>query len=84
MSVKIKLKRLGTKHKPFYRIIVADERWSVSTGSALDVIGRYNPKANPKLIDIDKEKAQAWLKKGAVPTESVKRLFKTVLETKAA
>ncbi|MBU0580803.1 MAG: 30S ribosomal protein S16 [Candidatus Margulisbacteria bacterium] len=78
MAVKLKLKRVGTKHKPFYRIVVADERWSGKTGSAIDVIGTYNPKVNPKLINIDKEKAEEWLKKGAIPTEPVSRLLKTL------
>lgn len=84
VSVKIKLKRMGTKHKPFYRVIIADSRWAVNTGSAIDTLGEYNPKADPKLINIDKAKAEAWLKKGAVPTESVKRLLKTVLAGKTA
>lgn len=84
MAVKIKLKRMGTKHKPYYRVIIADERWAGNTGTALDVIGKYNPKATPKLLEIDKEKAQGWLKKGAVPTDPVKRLLKQVLESKAS
>ncbi|MFC1517061.1 30S ribosomal protein S16 [Candidatus Margulisiibacteriota bacterium] len=80
MAVKLKLKRMGTKHKPFYRIVVADERWAVATGSAIDTLGVYNPKANPKVLDIDMEKAEAWLKKGAVPTDTVKRLLKSITE----
>jgi len=78
VSVKIKLKRMGTKQKPFYRVVVADERWSVSTGSAIDTLGTYNPKAKPKLINIDREKAAEWLKKGAQPTDTVKRLLKSL------
>ena len=80
MAVKLKLKRIGAKHKPFYRIVVADERWSGNTGLAIDTIGTYNPKANPKIIDINKEKAEEWLKKGAIPTDPVKRLLKTIAE----
>lgn len=78
MAVKLKLKRMGTKHKPFYRVVVADQSWSGSTGSAIDTIGVYNPKANPKIIDINKEKAEEWLKKGATPTDPVKRLLKYI------
>ena len=80
MAVKIKLKRIGTKHKPYYRIVIADERWAGNTGSALDVIGKYNPKATPKLLEIDMVKAESWLAKGAVPTDPVKRLLAKILK----
>ncbi len=83
MAVKIKLKRLGTKHKPYFRVVIASERSSGSTGTVVEVIGTYNPKSNPKLIDIDKAKAESWLKKGAIPTDAVKRLLKGLL-TKTA
>lgn len=76
MAVKLKLKRIGSKHNPFYRIIVADERWGVNTGSAIDILGVYNPKVKPKLIEIDQKKAEEWIKKGAIPTDPVKRLLK--------
>ena len=72
--VKIRLKRIGTKKKPFYRVIVADSRMP-RNGKFIESIGYYNPLANPSLIKIDEEKALAWLKKGAQPTNTVKVLL---------
>lgn len=75
MAVKIRLKRMGAKKKPFYRIVVADSR-SPRDGKALEEIGFYNPVSNPKEIRIDDEKAIKWLNVGAKPTDTVNTLFK--------
>jgi small subunit ribosomal protein S16 len=73
--VKMRLKRIGAKKKPYYRIIIADER-SPRDGKFIDQVGTYNPLANPSEIKFDEEKAKDWLKKGVQPTESVKKLLK--------
>ena len=72
--VKIRLRRQGAKKNPSYRVIVADER-SPRDGRFIEEIGYYNPLANPVEIKIDVEKANAWIKKGAQPTETVKSLI---------
>ena len=73
--VKIRLKRMGMKKKPFYRVVVADERAS-RDGRVIDEIGYYNPVANPVELKIDTEKAQQWIKNGAQPTDTVRALLK--------
>ena len=75
MAVKIRLKRLGAKKTPFYRVVVADER-SPRDGKFIEEIGYYNPLTNPIDIKIDAEKAQKWIKNGAQPTETVRTLLK--------
>jgi len=75
MAVKIKLTRLGKIRNPQYRIIVADAR-TRRDGRAIEVIGRYHPKEEPSLIQIDSERAQYWLGVGAQPTEPVLALLK--------
>ena len=75
MAVKIRLKRLGAKKSPFYRVVVADER-SPRDGKFIEEIGYYNPLTNPAEIKIDAEKAKKWLGNGAQPTETVKSLLK--------
>ena len=75
MSVKIRLKRIGAKKAPFYRVVVADSRYP-RDGRFIEEIGYYNPLTNPVEIKIDSEKAQAWIKNGAQPTETVKSLLK--------
>lgn len=75
MSVKIRLKRIGAKKKPFYRIVVADSR-SPRDGRFIEEIGYYNPISEPKEIKIDTEKAVKWLKEGAKPTDTVNGLLK--------
>ena len=75
MSVKIRLKRLGAKKAPFYRVVVADSRYP-RDGRFIEEIGYYNPLTNPAEIKIDSEKAQNWIKNGAQPTETVKSLLK--------
>ena len=75
MAVKIRLRRMGAKKAPFYRVIVADAR-SPRDGRFIEEIGYYNPMTNPAEIKIDAEKATTWLKNGAQPTETVKSLLK--------
>ena len=75
MAVKIKLTRLGKIRNPQYRIAVADAR-TRREGRAIEVIGRYHPKEEPSLIEIDSERAQYWLGVGAQPTEPVLALLK--------
>ncbi|GGS51394.1 MULTISPECIES: 30S ribosomal protein S16 [Actinokineospora] len=74
MAVKIKLQRLGKIRAPFYRIIVADAR-TRRDGKAIETIGRYNPKTEPSLIEVDSDRAQYWLGVGAQPTDAVKHLL---------
>ena len=75
MAVKIRLKRLGEKKSPFYRIIVADSR-SPRNGRFIDQIGTYDPNYNPSKLNIDAEAAKKWIANGAQPTEVVGKLFK--------
>src|SRR6516165_8470909 len=75
MAVKIKLTRLGNIRNPQYRVTVADAR-TRRDGRAIEVIGRYHPKEEPSLIEIDSERAQYWLGVGAQPTEPVQALLK--------
>ena len=76
MAVKIRLKRLGKKRVPIYRVVVADSRVA-RNGSSIDEIGLYDPNQEPSVIKIDEEKAKKWLAKGAQPTDTVARLLKT-------
>ena len=73
--VKIRLRRMGAKKSPFYRVVVADERYP-RDGRFIEEIGYYNPMTSPAEIKIDAEKAAAWIAKGAQPTETVKALLK--------
>ena len=75
MAVKIRLKRLGAKKTPFYRVIVADER-SPRDGKFIEEIGYYNPLTDPVEIKIDAEKAEKWLNNGAQPTDTVRAILK--------
>ncbi len=75
MAVKIRLRRMGAKKAPFYRVVVADSRYP-RDGRFIEEIGYYNPMTNPAEIKIDAEKAAQWLKNGAQPTETVKALLK--------
>ena len=75
MAVKIRLKRIGSKKNPFYRVVVADER-SPRDGKFIEEIGYYNPLTNPAEIKIDSEKATKWINNGAQPTETVRTLLK--------
>ena len=73
--VKIRLRRLGAKKNPFYRIVVADSRYP-RDGRFIEEIGTYNPLVNPAEVKVDAERVQAWIKTGAQPTETVKALLK--------
>ncbi|MFD6859479.1 30S ribosomal protein S16 [Rhodococcus sp. NPDC060086] len=75
MSVKIKLTRLGKIRNPQYRVVVSDSR-TRRNGRAIETIGRYQPKEDPSIIEIDSERAQYWLSVGAQPTEPVLNLLK--------
>lgn len=75
MAVKIRLRRIGHKKAPLYRIVVADSR-SPRDGKCIDEIGTYNPNTDPSVFKIDEEAAKKWLANGAQPTETVGKLFK--------
>jgi small subunit ribosomal protein S16 len=75
MAVKIRLRRMGAKKAPFYRVVVADSR-SPRDGRCIEEIGTYNPLTNPAVVSIDVEKAQNWIKNGAQPTDTVRGLLK--------
>lgn len=73
--VKIRLRRMGAKRAPFYRVVVADSKYP-RDGRFIEEIGTYNPMTDPAEIKIDAEKAAKWLSNGAQPTDTVKDLFK--------
>ena len=75
MAVKIRLKRMGAKKAPFYRVVVADSRYP-RDGRFIDEIGYYNPLTDPATVKIDEEKAKKWVANGAQPTDTVKALLK--------
>ncbi|ASN05751.1 30S ribosomal protein S16 [Virgibacillus necropolis] len=74
MAVKIRLKRMGSKRNPFYRIVVADSR-SPRDGRQIEQIGTYNPVVNPVEVKIDEDKALSWMTNGAKPSDTVRNLF---------
>jgi len=73
--VKIRLKRVGAKKAPFYKVVVADSR-SPRNGRCIEEIGTYNPMVEPSEINIDAAKIEEWIKKGAQPTDTIKSLLK--------
>ena len=75
MAVKIRLRRMGQKKAPFYRIVVADSR-SPRDGKCIEEIGTYDPTKNPTEYHVDEELAKKWLANGAQPTDTVARIFK--------
>lgn len=75
MSVKIRLRRMGSRGKPFYRMVVADSR-APREGRFIDILGYYNPLTDPPTIKIDEEKALLWLGRGAQPTDTAEALLK--------
>ena len=81
MAVKIRLRRMGQKKAPFYRIIVADSR-SPRDGRFIEEIGYYDPTKEPSVIKVDEEAAKKWLANGAQPTEVVAKIFKLAGITK--
>lgn len=72
--VKLRLKRMGAKKAPFYRIVAADSRFP-RDGRDIETIGTYNPTKDPAIINIDEEKALNWLNKGAIPTDTVRTIL---------
>ena len=75
MAVKIRLRRMGAKRAPFYRVVVADSRTS-RDGKCIDELGYYNPMVDPAELKIDAEKAKKWLSTGAQPTDTARALLK--------
>ncbi len=75
MAVKIRLRRMGAKKTPFYRVVVADSRYP-RDGRFIEELGTYNPLAEPSEFKIDAEKAKKWIANGAQPTDTVKALLK--------
>jgi small subunit ribosomal protein S16 len=74
MAVRIRLKRMGAKKKPFYRIVVADSRFP-RDGRFIEEIGYYNPTTKPTTFEVDREKAELWLSRGARPSDTVRLIF---------
>ncbi|MBA2614475.1 MAG: 30S ribosomal protein S16 [Actinobacteria bacterium] len=75
MATRIRLARVGSKKNPIYRVVVADAR-SPRDGRFIEIVGRYNPQTDPSTIDLNSEKIQDWISKGAQPSDSVRRLMK--------
>ena len=75
MAVKIRLRRMGAKRAPFYRVVVADSRYP-RDGRFIEEIGTYDPTKDPAIVNIDGEKAKKWISNGAQPTDTVKALLK--------
>ena len=75
MAVKLRLMRMGKKKQPTYRVVAADAR-SPRDGRFIEIIGTYEPRAEPSVVNIDNEKAVGWLTRGAQPTETVQKLLK--------
>lgn len=75
MSVKLRMKRMGTKKRPFYRVVAIDTRMA-RDGRFIDILGHYNPMVDPPQIKMDDDKVYYWLKNGAVPSEKVRELFR--------
>ncbi|MGN0664591.1 MAG: 30S ribosomal protein S16 [Negativibacillus sp.] len=78
MAVKIRLRRMGAKKAPFYRVVVADSRYPMD-GRFIEEVGYYDPSKNPAEVKIDAEKAKKWIANGAQPTDTVKSLLKDIL-----
>ena len=74
MAVKLRLKRMGSKAKPYYRIVAADSR-SPRDGRFLEVVGTYHPLKGNEVVTVDEEKAMYWLKNGALPTDTVRSIL---------
>lgn len=75
MAVKIRLRRMGAKKAPFYRVVVADSRYP-RDGRFIEEIGTYNPLTNPSTVNVDADAVKTWIAKGAQPTDTVKALLK--------
>ena len=79
--LRIRLRRVGKKKQPSYRVVIADIR-SPRDGRFVDKVGFYNPLTDPPTVNIDQDKLQSWMKKGAIPSESVQRLLNIKTETR--
>lgn len=79
MAVKIRLRRMGAKKAPFYRIVVADSRYP-RDGRFIEELGTYDPTKDPSVINVDLEKANKWIATGAQPTDTVKKILKVASE----
>ncbi len=79
MAVSIRLRRMGSSRRPSYRVVVADSR-SPRDGRFLEIIGHYDPLTQPPTVKIDRARAQAWIARGAQPSNTVKRLMENVTE----
>jgi small subunit ribosomal protein S16 len=75
MAARMRLTRVGSKKNPIYRVVVADAR-SPRDGRFIDIVGRYDPRPNPSVIELDEAKVREWLEKGVQPTRAVARLLK--------
>ena len=75
MAARIRLARVGSKKNPIYRVVVADAR-SPRDGRFIEIVGRYNPQTNPSTIEMDEDRVRTWLRKGAQPSGTVKKLLK--------
>ncbi len=75
--LRMRLRRVGARHQPSYRIVVADQR-AARDGAFVDHIGHYNPRTDPPTVVIDREKAQKWISQGAKPSEAVERMLKNL------
>lgn len=83
MAVKLRLKKMGSKQKPFYRIVAADAK-SPRDGRFIEIVGTYDPIKVPAVVTLDKEKAVKWIKNGAQPTDTVKSILKKEGITKSS
>jgi len=80
MAVRLRLTRVGSKKNPIYRVVAADSR-SPRDGRFIEIVGRYNPQTDPSTIELDIDKVEGWLAKGAQPSEPVARLIKAYSDT---
>jgi len=81
--VMIRLRRAGSKKRPFFRVVVTDSR-AAADSSFVEILGHYNPRTRPAIVDIDKERVDFWLKRGAQPSDSVRTLLARHLTAKPA
>ena len=81
--VMIRLRRAGSKKRPFFRVVVTDSR-AARDSSFVEILGHYNPRSRPAIVDIDKERVDFWLKRGAQPSDSVRTLLARHLTVKPA
>ena len=82
MAVSIRLRRMGSNRRPAYRVVVADSK-SPRDGRFIEIIGHYNPLTNPPTVQIDRAKAEDWIRKGAQPSNTVKKLIEVVAKRPA-